>query len=481
MEIPVPNDWDGESYKCVQIEWPDSAQWFAILTGLLTTVARGYTWRVFTKEENDAIKAIGLEIVGRNLPYVPCVTCDDDGPDTPGGIQDGPDFSGGFGYSCDEMEDEMPGITWLEWENGQLYMYFGPCCKVLVDGDAVPADSVPDDSPIADPPTEPPTYACRRAWYMAQTLIDVADKVIDCSDDLIPTPTCITQAFAGRITFHWGYLLNAMSLQDPVDVANNWQESDQAYYVQLLACQWESILSNSADSLTELQFNAMRSTTLAAFPGTNLGPFLNQCLLAIGRGDISNAGLEGVLDDSVDCTCPPAGGSVEIGDIIWSGNVEVTREDGTYNLVRRFNGGLTAEHTFVTTSGSFKALTINHELDIAPGAAIDDLLLCFEAVTPSGELLHTQWHTENCEHIDGDSLHGNISNTDRLSQTITPSGNKVFLNEVWSVSKTSLTWGSGEARSCPQSQPAPKTYRWYAHIARVNGTPTGVVAIPEGV
>lgn len=70
--FPIPDDWDGETWGCVLVDWPLSEQWFGILRGFVTTPARGRFWDGSTGSIIDA-QAIGLEIEGRN----PIVSCED--------------------------------------------------------------------------------------------------------------------------------------------------------------------------------------------------------------------------------------------------------------------------------------------------------------------------------------------------------------------------------------------------------------------
>lgn len=69
-QYPIPNDWDGVSWGCVLVEWPDSEQWLGMLRGLVTTPVRGRFWDGSTGSIIDA-QNIGLDIQGRN----PIVTC----------------------------------------------------------------------------------------------------------------------------------------------------------------------------------------------------------------------------------------------------------------------------------------------------------------------------------------------------------------------------------------------------------------------
>lgn len=69
---PIPDDWDGETWGCVLVEWPLSEQWFGLLRGLITTPVRGRFWDGSTGIITDA-QSIGLDIEGRN----PVVSCED--------------------------------------------------------------------------------------------------------------------------------------------------------------------------------------------------------------------------------------------------------------------------------------------------------------------------------------------------------------------------------------------------------------------
>lgn len=68
--VPIPDDWDGETWDCMLLAWPSSVQWYAILRGLLTTPGRGRFW-----DERSgsilAVQAIGREIEERN-PVMSC-------------------------------------------------------------------------------------------------------------------------------------------------------------------------------------------------------------------------------------------------------------------------------------------------------------------------------------------------------------------------------------------------------------------------
>lgn len=71
-QYPIPDDWDGVTYECFIVEWPNSVQWVGLLRGLLTSPLRGRFWDGKTGTITDA-QDIGREIEERN----PVTLCTD--------------------------------------------------------------------------------------------------------------------------------------------------------------------------------------------------------------------------------------------------------------------------------------------------------------------------------------------------------------------------------------------------------------------
>lgn len=67
MKNPIPADWDGTSWCCWAIEWPDSVLWEGLLAGLVTSPMRGRFWDEKTGTVTDA-QETGVQIWVRNLP-----------------------------------------------------------------------------------------------------------------------------------------------------------------------------------------------------------------------------------------------------------------------------------------------------------------------------------------------------------------------------------------------------------------------------
>lgn len=70
--VPVPNDWDGSTYCCRIIQWPNSVAWNAILFGLISWPMRGRFWDERTGTITDA-QATGADIYDRNITDGGCL------------------------------------------------------------------------------------------------------------------------------------------------------------------------------------------------------------------------------------------------------------------------------------------------------------------------------------------------------------------------------------------------------------------------
>lgn len=77
MRLPIPDDWEGE-YCRYAVCWPNSPKWKAVLRGLITQAARGWSWDERTGNIK-ATQAIIVETLDMNL-HLPEVimACNDD-------------------------------------------------------------------------------------------------------------------------------------------------------------------------------------------------------------------------------------------------------------------------------------------------------------------------------------------------------------------------------------------------------------------
>lgn len=157
--MPIPWDWDGESWECWAVEWPKSPLWQAILMGFVQTPSRGRFWDESTGDLLDVL-ITGREIDNRNNPLKEVLmACNED---TLAVLQ--------------AMADSLAALAAKD------------CCSSTVGGGSAgaglePAPANPFDlDPIeGDPPPgfadwpEYNTYACDMANYiLTQMIADIA-------------------------------------------------------------------------------------------------------------------------------------------------------------------------------------------------------------------------------------------------------------------------------------------------------------------
>jgi hypothetical protein len=479
MEIPVPNDWDGESWNCFQIEWPDSPEWHAILAGLVTAVQRGPFWRARNKTEVEAAKALGRAVVVRNLPFRDCVICPDDGNDQGGKLAFGD--AGGLGGCCIDCEElcEMGCITNLTIENGQLIAWYGPCCPVVV-GDI--GDVGLGDDPYNQNPDVPPTTefsACGKAAAIVAVVREIVDAIWDARDDI--EPWHLYTIPAGRfpdISFNPYWLLQANLTALAVDALYEVADVFDQSTLDTIQCQLALLFDDDWKGLQEGDFLKVEATFINNF-GLLIGTLYRQAIDAMGDGDLDRYVKTGASDTSATCDCPPGAGG-ELGDVIWSADSNPTENNGDYTFLGRYDGGLTARHQYVTNDpeSAYNSVQLIHGFDVGAGIEIEEMTLKFTPLNPLGELLHNTWHdpeATDCVTLE-DAATGSIEAANRTEQTSMIVGSSIFYRERWSVGWTSNAH-EYDGRACPRNVVG-KVYQWQVSIISINDELTGLGSNP---
>lgn len=292
MQQPIPDDWNGQEWVCVQIEWPDSQQYISLLLGFLTELTRGRYWDRKTGSIKDA-QNIGIQIADRNLPLRLCETCQD-------GNDNGTQIYGMASDDTGENED-MSNVTWLAVEDGKLYMYFGPCCKIEVSGDF---QSIIDDTPgdTNVDPDDPQTWACNKAYWIADTLVDIAADVIDAISGLgavynmySPAHKVLSQFGS---TWQTTQLVCAAYVADATEIETMLTDPD---LVAWLACGWHTNFA-ATDNMNSSEQYAM-VTTMPAKYTSGQQMFLRRMVQAMSLSTLQWwARL--FYDRIADCSCP---------------------------------------------------------------------------------------------------------------------------------------------------------------------------------
>jgi hypothetical protein len=314
VKYPIPNDWDGSSWSCYELQWPDSVAWLALLQGIITTLARGRTW-----EESSgsiaAIQAIGTQVIDRNFPLVFC------------GGEPVPPLPPEIIYAaCGGIEEdnEMPCIdlsTLMKIEDGKLYVK-DSCCEWVEIGSLEAVEETPPDG-FADDLTPPPSYsACGKAVAVVDAIYLVANAMFEETDVSNPLSwySDVRAACPGislKSKFLLEGILDAMLLKE-LDYTE--EEIFDAVSHQEIICRLERSLSATGTALTEAEFNAI-DTAFNQELGFDVAIF-GAAANAIGQSQLSNIAMAGSLSTDANCDCPsyaadPTSGWADLDWTVW--------------------------------------------------------------------------------------------------------------------------------------------------------------------
>lgn len=308
MPYLIPDDWDGETFQCVEIHWPDSPFWWSILRGVLTELARGRTWDESTGIIKDA-QAVGWEIWSRSWPFMPCGTTDC--PETPANgetgdtvpINVGPCFWDDFISDCEGENMSGCGGSGLpiKIESGKLYWWH--CCQwIEVGAIAGLTDEVSDD--WAGDPEETDYYACGKASAIVELIFGVAKSCWDERDNYPwqwsghvkadwPGIQLSTNYIA--ITVTQAILCTALSFDETDWNTSALKQTARSRIVALMTAD-----ANPISSDVYLQIKGILAG-LFDFTAAPLGLFLTNALDVIGRGDLSNYAALGATTEPGNC------------------------------------------------------------------------------------------------------------------------------------------------------------------------------------
>jgi hypothetical protein len=163
MGVPIPQDWNGDDWRCYQVQIPDSLEWRAIFFGLMTLATRGRYWDRDTGTITDA-QTVGWEIFDR---IAACESTSPDPPVSPELIETILTI-----MCCEEVEEMPCGLDpcLFKIENGVLSVR--DACGAWAEIGALhsPAEVTAPAPPSVDP-TDPETWnACGKASFLIDTI-----------------------------------------------------------------------------------------------------------------------------------------------------------------------------------------------------------------------------------------------------------------------------------------------------------------------
>lgn len=315
MKVPIPDDWGGEDWFCVQIQWPDSPKWTAVLMGLLSVIEYGRFWDERTGTIKDA-QSVARDIHYRNLPFAYCCTDTGDNPidNVVEGLVIDPCEIGAIIMEC-----SIPyGV--LRWNGGVLeYRYCGEWYQVSGDivgsGTSVPQPG--DEDELELPSGTSDATSCSKATAITDVLFGIVDELLD-SAEVPEVPWLALQRVGSRfpyISFGQTELLSAYMSALSVRAQGYSSEAEASDVQQLILCRASSVISAGNQGLTESERADVQSMIADALGGyftvwtypTVHADVLNMYIRsyrAIGANDTIAITSYATPTGEEDCDCP---------------------------------------------------------------------------------------------------------------------------------------------------------------------------------
>lgn len=274
----VPTDWDGESWSCIALQWPDSEQFRALLIGLLYTLTRGRSY----DRDRGTIKTgqvYGWEIFNRNYPLNSC-----DGEELT--FEEASPCSGGLIVLQEDDMGQVVTNVYVDTATGELVVEFGPCCVFrypIAAGQVEPGEyewepETPGIPPDIETPADPMVYTkcgkasiyverieavARAAWDNRLTPYQMADAIKQANPGYSVAMEDVTNLWIAAIE------LSAIELLADSDIFNVDFLEDLKCYI------YARTADNEAKGLSKTEWNIMLTGWLTAYPFVSEQPDLD--------------------------------------------------------------------------------------------------------------------------------------------------------------------------------------------------------------
>jgi hypothetical protein len=368
MLIPIPDDWDGEDWRCIEVQWPSSPAWIAILIGLLSTAARGRFWDERSGSIID-VQEIGKAIFDANFPLVAC------GEQHPGNGNEADDHLAEDQLEtigrCYSMDCSIPYGT-LRWsESGVLqYRYCGEWYNVS----GTPAGEPTDDGTFNWPPDtdydETETFPCGMATAVVDVLFDLGEYIWDNADNSIPF--LLINAAQNHVhldlnnTYTLAAVNQALIMKGAVIISGTIVDLEKSDVIgddfsQFMKCRLLPYMGESSAVERDDLYSAVSSAINAYYPWSESGnnvfitAYWDYIRRAIGSGNLVDIAKSGSLVDG-DCDCPS--GPTQAGQIFFTGaTAGPVSADGTaVEVAEVADGGRRFHFQIAGSAGTFRSM-----------------------------------------------------------------------------------------------------------------------------
>jgi len=312
MKLPIPNDWNGDDWSCVQLYWPNSTLWRIILMGLISAPTQGRLW----DEKTGSILAtqvIANEIYSRNNPFNSC-----EGDDCPSPTEN-------IVYKiiaslCDDSEGEMAvQKVWVDCETAELVVDYGGCdgeCRYDLSCIVTDKPGVPDGYEPPGGGNDQDEYsACGKAYAVTEAIFDLAKSFWDHCDDVTIFPFKAIQNENPDIklsgAWKWVVKTEAFVLQKALGALGyDWEDLEE--YKPKYLCLTEQLFTDTAAN--DLADGDIWDSFKGIYWGPGffgritdpaIGPFFNDLVTGvIGREQLGEILVSNAGDLTQDCECP---------------------------------------------------------------------------------------------------------------------------------------------------------------------------------
>jgi hypothetical protein len=479
MKLKIPSDWNGHDWQCLQIQWPDSPEWTALLMGLLTLLTRGAIWReTGDKTEIPTVQEIAWQIYDANYPFRDCA----------GELVTLVTTTGNCGGGLVVLEDDNMGqvVTEVSFDEttGILRVEYGPCCvrewQICAAGGQPPAFE--DIEPDIPPGQTEDSTSCAMAIALVAVVSDLVDVGLEYAglsnpftyyDKLSEVNPAIDLAYSDVLRM-WiaAHELSGIGLGG---------EAQNVAIDEYLRCQWATQIPMGNEGISKATYDTLKSSIHAQIgvvihPSAYLGmggviaDLWQWALYSIGPSDAQKITYYAQPQPSDDCDCADVE-DPEIpytGSVHWTGAVLASDNIGYISNVYASNNGKTLHVTWYADQGNYiDDATL--KFGISMDAPINSLKIEARPVGTS-EMPTQEWVNSGCEAVAPvDWTMPQFGS----AWTETPStvGSVQHTLVVANTQPDSDTDVSYAVRKCPDNtSPNPfKVYVWELEIIEVNG------------
>jgi hypothetical protein len=458
-EVPIPDDWDGETWECVQIQWPSSVKWFAVLSGLITSPLRGRLWKASTGNIK-ATQQIGLQIDAANIPYTSC-----DGSDIPV-VDTRTQFI--YGSAFEEEENLMSLCGYnpkaFKVEDGVLYVrdFCGDWVAIgaVTGGPAIPPDIVIPDLPeetwedatscsIASKLAVFVANIVTQAFYEVGTLeiIDLGDYLSDMRDK-----------FPG-IDLAYEPLINMYAYVGALDAVGYENEAKDPRIIEWLRCFLVDKITATNSGISKSEYEDGQDVVMDAvyqvhprgslylFEAT-VAKLWDQAYESIGPDDARKITLNAQPTPGQSCDCP----SSELpytGGVRFLPSWDTATHPEYVTLIQTSNNGKHLLIEWSAPSGDYISdPTLRPEMEF--DAAVNDLQILTEAVSGYDVPKYEWFGVGECDGGPVDWVRPYPNDFDTQDHAVYADGNALMstFHDAVGVAPTRLDWF---ARKCPDN------------------------------